>query len=258
MSTKDFLKIKRGLFRDPKHRQKMGDSIWYYGVILDLVDWETGCVFPYRDEDIAELMAVPISYIRRQRRRCEREGYLKLRRQGPKGSTLEVDKWIDPRENSSQNSTVIGAEKRKPITVQKQTLTPQSAQKDAPNSGRVSVEKYPLPTLDSDDQIQAVVTTEPLSLEKYWEQEARMPITNTISEHLRDWEESDGYQFVTDAIDEAVASTGPGQFNLKYLLKIMQRWQREGHRPRKSGAQANSEPAEDPGPLIIQVGYKPT
>lgn len=95
--TKVWIKIKRGIATDPKHRQRLGNAIWLYLMLIDEADWETGIVDPYKDEDMAGEMATSISWIREQRRLLEKEGYIECQQLGQKGQRITITKWINPK-----------------------------------------------------------------------------------------------------------------------------------------------------------------
>jgi len=39
---KQWISIKRGLIRDPKHRIVMGECVWLFQYMIDIADWNTG------------------------------------------------------------------------------------------------------------------------------------------------------------------------------------------------------------------------
>ena len=68
---KQWISVKCGLSRDPKHRQAMGECVWLFLHILDVTDWESGKVIEWKDEDAAEEMSMPIRTLREQRRKLD-------------------------------------------------------------------------------------------------------------------------------------------------------------------------------------------
>lgn len=69
------------------------------------------------------------------------------------------------------------------------------------------------------------------SVVRVWEEETRTPITPLVADELHDLVDTYGYGWVVDAIREAVTTLGPGRFNVKYIARILDRWQREGKGP---------------------------
>ena len=47
---KQWISVKCGLSRDPKHRQQMGESVWLFLHMLDRADWDSGKVMEWKDE----------------------------------------------------------------------------------------------------------------------------------------------------------------------------------------------------------------
>lgn len=110
---KNWIKFKVGLFRDPKHRQRMGESVWLYGHMLDIADWETGVIDGWKDPDAADDMAMGLSTVRKHRDRLEELGYIQTERQGPKGMRIVIVKWVNPR---SYSGDVLNAESDTPYS----------------------------------------------------------------------------------------------------------------------------------------------
>jgi hypothetical protein len=57
-----------------------------------------------------------------------------------------------------------------------------------------------------------------------WEQEAQQKVSLTVAQVLDEMTGRFGQELVLEAIREATRSTGPGRFNLKYVLRIAERW----------------------------------
>lgn len=107
MSAKTWVKMKRGIFRDPKHRQQMGDSIWLFGWLIDVADWETGVVSPYKDEETAAEMGVTVTWVRKHRRRLTSLGYIECTRHGPQGMNIKIAKWVNPKQGEAKPAPKI-------------------------------------------------------------------------------------------------------------------------------------------------------
>ena len=99
MSKKNWIMVKRGLSEDSKHRQAMGNRIWLYLHILDRVDWETGIVYDWRDEDEAADMRLNWRTLERQRQELAELGYIECK-QNPRSQDIGVYNWSNPRNYS--------------------------------------------------------------------------------------------------------------------------------------------------------------
>jgi DnaD/phage-associated family protein len=87
-----------------------------------------------------------------------------------------------------------------------------------------------------------------------WQQEARQPLTPILGEILAELVERHGAEQVVEAVREAVGAVGPGKFSVKYVIRILERWAREGkgeaspekraRRPPRSGRRKPSQPVD--------------
>ena len=98
---KTWVKVKRGLLIDPKHRMDLGNRIWLYLYMLDVADWDTGKVIEWRDRCAADDLQMPISTIRTQRREIEEAGYISCR-QHHSHQVITIKRWVNPREYSGK------------------------------------------------------------------------------------------------------------------------------------------------------------
>jgi len=101
MARKTWVKLKRGLLIDPKHRMALGNRIWLYMYMLDIADWDTGKVIEWRDKAAADELQMPLTTVRTQRRQIEEEGYISCH-QHSDHQTITIKKWVNPREYSGQ------------------------------------------------------------------------------------------------------------------------------------------------------------
>ena len=101
MAKKTWVKLKRGLLTDPKHRMALGNRIWLYLYMLDVTDWSTGKILEWRDKDAADELQMPLTTIRNQRREIENEGYISCR-QYHNRQTITIKRWVNPREYSGK------------------------------------------------------------------------------------------------------------------------------------------------------------
>jgi hypothetical protein len=101
MAKKQWISVKRGLIREPKHRLAMGECIWLFSYMLDIADWDTGKVLDWKDESAAEDMQMPIRTLREQRRKLEDLDYISCS-QKQYGQEISILNWTNPREYSGE------------------------------------------------------------------------------------------------------------------------------------------------------------
>ena len=101
MSNKTWIKIKRGLILDPKHRRKMGESRWLYDYMIDKANWESGQIHEWVDRYAADEMELPLATLRKHRYRLEEEGYISSV-QNKHSQTITIHNWTNPREYSGK------------------------------------------------------------------------------------------------------------------------------------------------------------
>ena len=94
---KQWISVKCGLSRDPKHRQAMGSSVWLFLHILDIASWEDGIAHEWKDEAAAEDMGMPVRTLREHRRQLEELGYITCV-QKQYTQDLVIHNWTNPRE----------------------------------------------------------------------------------------------------------------------------------------------------------------
>jgi hypothetical protein len=98
---KQWISVKCGLSRDPKHRQAMGESIWLFLHILDTASWDDGIVHDWKDEAEAEEMGMPVRTLREHRRRLDELGYIDCK-QKQYTQDIVIHNWTNPREYSGK------------------------------------------------------------------------------------------------------------------------------------------------------------
>jgi hypothetical protein len=98
---KQWISVKCGLSRDPKHRQAMGESVWLFLHILDVASWDDGIAHDWKDEAAAEDMGMPVRTLREHRRRLDELGYITCK-QKQYTQDIIVHNWTNPREYSGQ------------------------------------------------------------------------------------------------------------------------------------------------------------
>jgi hypothetical protein len=98
---KQWISVKCGLSRDPKHRQAMGESVWLFLHILDIASWEDGIAHDWKDEAAAEDMGMPVRTLREHRRRLAELGYISCN-QKQYTQDIVIHNWTNPREYNGQ------------------------------------------------------------------------------------------------------------------------------------------------------------
>lgn len=101
MAKKQWISVKCGLSRDPKHRQAMGESVWLFLHILDVASWEDGIARDWKDEAAAEDMGMPVRTLRDHRRRLSELGYITCN-QKQYTQDIIIHNWTNPREYNGQ------------------------------------------------------------------------------------------------------------------------------------------------------------
>jgi len=109
MARKTWVKLKRGLLIDPKHRLALGNRIWLYMYMLDIADWDTGKVIEWRDKDAADELQMPLVTVRNQRREIEEAGYISCSQQHRR-QVITIKRWVNPREYSGKVYNTDGEE----------------------------------------------------------------------------------------------------------------------------------------------------
>ncbi len=98
---KQWISVKCGLSRDPKHRQAIGESVWLFLHILDIASWEDGIAHDWKDEAEAEEMGMPVRTLREHRRKLDELGYIDCK-QKQYTQDIVIHNWTNPREYSGK------------------------------------------------------------------------------------------------------------------------------------------------------------
>lgn len=98
---KQWISVKCGLSRDPKHRQAMGESIWLFLHMLDSASWDDGICHEWKDEAAAEEMGMPVRTLREHRRKLDELGYITCN-QKQYNQDIVIHNWTNPREYNGQ------------------------------------------------------------------------------------------------------------------------------------------------------------
>ena len=105
MAKKTWIKVRRGIL-DPKHRIKLGAAWCLYLYMLDRVNWDTGIIYEWKDQDAADDLEMPLPTLRHQRRHLENELYIAtdIKRYGLE---ITVNNWEDPRNYGVQGDNLL-------------------------------------------------------------------------------------------------------------------------------------------------------
>lgn len=136
MTKKTWVKVKRGLLTDPRHRRTLGARIWLYLHIVDRANWDKGAVLEWRDIDEADALEMPIRTLREQRKQLQEDGYITCSK-SQHSQQIVIHKWVNPR---SYSGKVFNQSDKKP-----------SLSKNESNSQSSS--KHVAPSLSSHDQV---------------------------------------------------------------------------------------------------------
>lgn len=162
---KQWISVKCGLSRDPKHRQAMGESVWLFLHMLDTASWEDGICHNWKDEAAAEEMGMPVRTLREHRRKLDEIGYITCR-QKQYTQDIVIHNWTNPREYNGQ------------VYNQKQGYTitsPQETEQGYTQGYTQGSRKHVTPTYNSNNQISI-----PLSIENAIA--TNQPVTEEMSE----------------------------------------------------------------------------
>ena len=90
-----------------------------------------------------------------------------------------------------------------------------------------------------------------------WEQEARQPLTPVLAEVLGELVERFGAEQVAEGVREAIRTTGPGKFSVKYVLRILERWELEAANglPKEHREQRRPERSREHRPRRIRPDF---
>lgn len=112
---KQWISVKCGLSRDPKHRQAMGESIWLFLHMLDTASWDDGICHEWTDQDAAEEMGMPVRTLREHRRKLAELEYITCN-QKQYTQDIIIHNWTNPREyngyvyNKKQGDRILSPE----------------------------------------------------------------------------------------------------------------------------------------------------
>lgn len=149
---KQWISVKCGLSRDPKHRQRMGESVWLFLHMLDIATWEDGIVHDWKDEAAAEEMEMPVRTLREHRRKLAELDYITCN-QKQYTQDIVIHNWTNPREYGGK------------VYNQKQGYSDMEPEGDTQGYIQGS-RKDVTPTLDSKNQISKATSFRPQTIEQ--------------------------------------------------------------------------------------------
>ena len=223
---KQWISVKCGLSRDPKHRQAMGEGIWLFLHILDIASWEDGIVHDWKDEAAAEDMAMPVRTLREHRRKLDELGYITCI-QKQYTQDIVIHNWTNPREYSGQTYN------------SKQTYIKTSPHKSpqGDTQGYIQGSTQDV-TPTSNSNIKESNSSATGEVFKSYESNIGV-ITQVISVRLIEAIDQYPKEWITDAIGLAVVNN---KRNWGYCDAILKRWQANG---KDSGKKTDASPATE-------------
>lgn len=228
---KQWISIKCGLSRDPKHRRAMANSIWLFMHMLDLADWDSGIISDWRDAAEAEEMGMELRTLREQRRELDELGYITCT-QKQRGQRIVIHNWTNPREYTGEiHNKKQGDNKTEPTESEVQGYVQGYAQGSKKNV-----------TPTSSPKTKESLTTTTLSGEifKLYEDEIGA-LTPMVRDAVNEWIDDADFpdQWIIDAIRRAVVQN---KRSWAYVRAILNDWKAKGKqdtRPAKGDNYAN-------------------
>jgi len=100
MAKKTYIVLKRGIL-DKQHIFRINNAVWLFLYMLDIVGWDEGIIYEWKDKDAAEELGFSISTIRNQRRQLDELDYITCT-QMPHCLQIKIKNWTNPREYSGK------------------------------------------------------------------------------------------------------------------------------------------------------------
>lgn len=95
-TKRTWVKVRIGLFKDPKHRIALGSKVFLFLYMLDHADWQTGKLFGWKDKTASEYLSMPISTVTNQRQALISLHYITCK-QNRYSIDLSISKWKNPK-----------------------------------------------------------------------------------------------------------------------------------------------------------------
>ena len=207
---KQWISVKCGLSRDPKHRQTMGESVWLFLHILDIASWDDGIAHDWKDEAAAEEMGMPVRTLREHRRKLDELGYITCN-QKQYTQDIVIHNWTNPREYSGQSyNKKQGDRIMEPV---------EAAQGDT--QGYIQGNRKDVtPTYNSNNQI----SVGGYNIFQAYESNIGI-ITPMIANSLKDAEKEYPKEWTIEAMQLSVENN---KRNWRYVEAILKRWKTDG------------------------------
>ena len=98
--SRTWIKVKRGIL-EKKHRDAMGSAVWLYLYILDVVDWDTGTIYNWKDAVHSVDADMEKLTLGKHRRKLVDAGYITCH-QHHDDQTIIIHNYTNPREYSGE------------------------------------------------------------------------------------------------------------------------------------------------------------
>ena len=223
MSKKNWIFIKRGLSEDPKHRERIGMSIWLFMHICDAADWETGRVYDWRDKEIGIDMTLSTNTVREWRQKLADLGYITCEQ---KQHCLEIiiHNWNNPHQYDTPKINVKQGDVYALPSNQKKVEGKPQGEPQALDAPIVN----PVPFIESSSSSQSLstTTTREITAEvfKVYTSEIGL-LTPFISDAIGSYLDEVPYEWIIEAIHLAGTNN---KRNWAYCEAILKRWKVEG------------------------------
>ncbi len=223
---KQWISVKCGLSRDPKHRQVMGESVWLFLHMLDTASWDDGIVHDWKDEDAAEEMGMPVRTLREHRRKLAELGYITCN-QKQYTQDIVIHNWTNPREYSGKTyNQKQGDTEKEPSESQGDTqgymqgnrkdVTPTYNSKNQKSTKKKAAEPQPTEILifkevvrhyPKQNQRESVI----IAIQKICTRLGRMPTVDDLRGFWTAWGKVSGNEWSLVWLDWAVSGVIPQQ-----------------------------------------------
>lgn len=234
---KQWISIKCGLSRDPKHRRAMANSIWLFMHMLDLADWDTGIIPDWRDEAEAEEMGMELRTLREQRRELDQLGYITCK-QKQRGQSIVIHNWTNPREYTGEiYNKKQGDNKASPTNDENQGYT-QGYVQGSINNGTPTYSPNTKESIKTDERFAEISRSLALLSGGILNSTSADLITIWLEKHTNEW--------ILKAIDLAKAKKAK---SANYVDSILIGWEANGY------PKSRAEKVQD---VKREVSKKPT
>lgn len=237
---KQWISIKCGLSRDPKHRRAMANSIWLFMHMLDLADWETGTIPDWRDEAEAEEMGMELRTLREQRRELDQLGYITCK-QKQRGQSIVIHNWTNPREYTGEiYNKKQGDNKTSPTKNKIQGYVQGYVQGSINNGTPTSSSKNQITNKNNDNDDDGAHPPKSNVAEAYENEFGAL--TSMIADSIRDAEKDFPSDWIIEAMKIAVERNVR---NWRFVMAILNDSKAKNIRPLLNSKPKSQQPAQD-------------